>query len=263
MSDLVLVRDEGPVRWLTLNRPDVRNALSAELVDALRAELDAARTSGHRCVAITGAGTVFSAGADLKALEAMQSASYEENLADSQRLATLFGAIANHPLPIVAAVNGHAIAGGAGLAVACDIAIGIIGAKFGFTEVRIGFVPAIILNFLLRTVGEKTLRDLCLTGELITAEEAARIGLINTTTNAEGLPLLVEAFGVMFSKASPTAIAATKQLFLELRGRPLDEGLAHAAEANTRARATDDCREGIAAFLQKRKPNWLQEKSNE
>jgi len=259
----VLVRDEGPVRWLTLNRPDVRNALSADLVDALTDELQAAATSSARCIALTGAGTVFSAGADLKALEAMQSASYEENLADSQRLAALFKTIAIHPMPVVAAVNGHAIAGGAGLAIACDAAYVARGAKLGFTEVRIGFVPAIILNFLLRTAGEKVLRDLCLTGRLVSGEEAAALGLVNEAVEPEALAARVADFAAEVAKTSPNAVAATKKLFLELRGRPLDDGLALAAEANAHARATDDCREGIAAFLQKRKPSWIEEKNNE
>ncbi|MHC4954262.1 MAG: enoyl-CoA hydratase-related protein [Planctomycetota bacterium] len=256
MSELVRVRDEGFVRWLTLNRPDVRNALSAGLVAALQAALAEAETADVRCIALTGEGTVFSAGADLKALEAMQSASYEENLADSQRLADLFRCIALHPLPVVAAVNGHAIAGGAGLALACDVAFVAPEAKIGFTEVRIGFVPAIILNFLLRTAGEKVLRDLCLTGRRITGAEAARLGLVNEAVEPERLAARVAAFGDEVKQASPEAIAATKRLLLDLRSRPLDDGLASAAEANARARATTDCREGIAAFLQKRKPNW-------
>ena len=133
-----------------------------------------AEKTDARCIVITGAGKAFSAGADLKALEAMQGASFEENLADSQSLAALFLAIAEHPLPIVAAVNGHAIAGGAGLALACDATFVARGAKMGFTEVRIGFVPAIILNFLLRNGGEKLLRDLCLTGRLLTEDESPR-----------------------------------------------------------------------------------------
>ena len=257
MSELVRVADEGVVRWLTLNRPEARNALSADLVDALQAALTDAATSGARCIALTGEGTVFSAGADLKALESMQSASYEENLADSSRLADLFRAIALHPLPIVAAVNGHAIAGGAGLALACDVAFVAPQAKIGFTEVRIGFVPAIILNFLLRTVGEKVLRDLCLTGRRIDGAEAARLGLVNEAVESDQLAARVAAFGNEVKQASPEAIAATKRLLIDLRSRPLDEGLEIAAEANAHARATADCREGIAAFLNKRKPQWI------
>ena len=250
MSDLVLTRDEGRVRWLTLNRPDARNALSPELVEALREELG--RATNARCIAITGAGSAFSAGADLKALEAMQSASFEENLADSQSLAALFLAIAEHPLPIVAAVNGHAIAGGAGLALACDATFVARGAKLGFTEVRIGFVPAIILNFLLRNAGEKLLRDLCLTGRILKPEEIAR--LVSEVVAPDALAARVAAFASEIAMASPEAVAATKKLFLDLR--PIDEGLGLAAEINAAARGTEDCREGIAAFLQKRNPAW-------
>ena len=129
-------------------------------------------------------------------------------------------------------------------------------AKFGFTEVRIGFVPAIILNFLLRTVGEKILRDLCLTGRLLPSEEAYMLGLLTDFVAAEDLEETVHTHARELAKASPEAIAATKRLFLELR--PLAGGLNIAAEANARARATEDCREGIAAFLQKRKPSWAQ-----
>jgi len=253
VSDLVLIRDEGAVRWLTLNRPDARNALSAELVAALGAAL--AQPTDARCLVITGAGKAFSAGADLKALEAMQSATYEENLADSQALAGLFGAIANHPLPIVAAVQGHAIAGGAGLALACDATFVARGAKLGFTEVRIGFVPAIILNFLLRCAGEKLLRELCLTGRLLREDEIET--LATEVVEADRLTERVAAFASELAQASPEAVAATKKLFLELR--PLEESLARAAEINARARGSDDCREGIAAFLQKRNPSWRSE----
>jgi methylglutaconyl-CoA hydratase len=159
VTDSVLRRDEGIVRWLVLNRPEKRNALDAEMVTRLMDELEGARGTQARCLAITGAGSVFSAGADLAALQALQRATREENLADSLRLAELFQAIAEHPLPVLAAVNGHAIAGGAGLAIACDFAVGVEGAKLGFTEVRIGFIPAIILNFVLRAVGENVARS--------------------------------------------------------------------------------------------------------
>jgi methylglutaconyl-CoA hydratase len=253
VSRLVTVHEEGAVRWLTLNRPDQRNALSAELVEALKEAL--AQDTNARCIAITGAGKAFSAGADLKALEAMQSASFEENLADSQSLAGLFLAIAEHPLPIVAAVNGHAIAGGAGLALACDATFVARGAKMGFTEVRIGFVPAIILNFLLRNTGEKLLRDLCLTGRLLTEAEIASV--VNAVVEPAELIRCVEAFASELEYASPQAVAMTKKIFLDLR--PLVEGLGIAAELNAQARATEDCREGIAAFLQKRNPSWREE----
>jgi methylglutaconyl-CoA hydratase len=257
---MVLVRDQGPVRWLTLNRADKRNALSAELVGALDAALD--DTGDARCLAITGAGTVFSAGADLAALQDMQTASFERNLEDSRRLAALFEKIASHALPIVAAVNGHAIAGGAGLAVACDAAFMTDDAVLGFTEVRIGFVPAIVLNFLLRTTGERAVRDLCLTGRRIGAHDAALLGLVNEALPASGVVAAVARFGDDVALASPEAVAETNRLLLDLYARPRADGLRDAAEANARARATADCREGNAPFLEKRKPNWVREEKS-
>jgi len=253
---LVLVRDEGPVRWLTLNRPDQRNALSAGLVQACREAFDDAKNSSARCIALTGAGKVFSAGADLKALKAMRNASLEENTADSKVLADLLHDIQAHPLPVIAAVNGHAIAGGSGLTAACDLTVAAKGALFGFTEVRIGFVPAIVLNFLLRTVGEKTVRDLALTGRRLPAEEALTLGLINEVCEAADLAGRLAALGAEFEKCSPEAIAHTKRLILELGPKNLPDGLALAARANAKARATSDCQEGIDAFLAKRPPRW-------
>jgi methylglutaconyl-CoA hydratase len=247
----VLVRDDGPVRWLMLNRPDRRNAFSAELV----AELKAALADHHpaRLLAITGAGTTFSAGADLQALQKMHGASRAQHLADAQSLAELFRIIAAHPLPVVAAVNGHALGGGAGLVAACDFAFAVGAAKIGFTEVRLGFVPAIVLNFLLRAVPERAARDLCLTGRQLDAAEAASLGLWRTT---DDLHVAVRALGDQIAVCGPSAVAHTKQLFLALRHLPLDEGLARACEENAAARTSADFREGVAAFLEKRKPRW-------
>ncbi|MHC4549300.1 MAG: enoyl-CoA hydratase/isomerase family protein [Planctomycetota bacterium] len=253
---LVLAHDVGPVRWLTLNRPQKRNALGASLTTQLQQALKEAKNGPARCVAITGAGTAFSAGADLEELLALRTASHEENLADSHRLAELLKKIAKHPLPVVAAVNGPAIAGGAGLAIACDLTVAADDAIMAFTEVRVGFVPAIILNFLLRTVGEKAIRDLCLTGRRISMSEAKQLGLVHRVVPHDQLTQAVAELGSRFEKASPAAIATTKQLFLKLRHLPLDKGLLLAAEENASVRATPDCREGIAAFLEKRKPKW-------
>ena len=247
---MIEIRDEGPVRWITLNRPEKRNALNAEMVTALRNALDG--TGDARCLAITGAGKAFSAGADLQALQDMRTATYEENLADSQHLAGLFLAIAEHPLPVAACVNGHAIAGGAGLAIACDFTYAVPGAMYGFTETRIGFIPAIVMNFLMRRVGERVSRDLCLTGRLMDTGEAESLGLLAVHDDPSAA---VAALGNEIAQCSPEAVARTKRHFLELR--PLD--LSASAAANAHARATDDCREGIAAFLEKRKPRWQNE----
>lgn len=255
-AGLVLVEDEGPVRWLTLNRPDKRNALSDELVDTLSEALAGAKDSGARAVAITGAGRVFCAGADLAALKELRNASFEENLADSWQLADLLLDIVEHPLPVIAAVNGPALGGGAGLAAACDITVAAKSARFAFTEVRVGFVPAVVLNFLARTVGGKAARELCLTGRPVPAEEAAAIGLVNRVVAANALRGAVKALGDEIAQCGPGAVAATKALFLKLGSLPLGEGLDKAAQANAEARESDDCREGVDAFLEKRKPRW-------
>jgi methylglutaconyl-CoA hydratase len=247
----VLVRDDGPVRWLTLNRPAQRNALDGELVAALRREL--ASPGAARCFALTGSGAAFSAGADLKALQAMQTATFEENLADSGRLAALLREIAENPLPVVAAVHGPALGGGAGLAVACDAAFATRDAVLGFPEVRIGFVPAIVLGFVVRAVGERHARRLCLTGRRLDAEEAGRLGLCTVVDDLAGA---VQSLGAEIALASPQAVAHTKRLFVGLRHLPLAEALRLGAEENARARGTEDCREGVAAFLEKREPRW-------
>ncbi len=247
----VLVRDVGPVRWLTLNRPDKRNAFSPELIAALKTAL---RDPGAaRLLAITGAGPTFSAGADLAALQKMQSATREQHAADARSLADLFQMIAEHPLPVVAAVNGHALGGGAGLVAACDFAFAVPAAKIGFTEVRLGFVPAIVLNFLLRAVSERIARDLCLTGRQMEAAEAASLGLWRV---ADDLEAAVRVLGDEIAQCGPSAVAHTKRLFLALRHLPLADGLTKACEENAAARMSGDFREGIAAFLEKRRPNW-------
>lgn len=247
----VVVRDAGPVRWLTLNRPDKRNAFSPELIATLKAAL---RDPGPaRLLAITGAGTTFSAGADLAALQKMQSATREQHLADARSLAELFQMIAEHPLPIVAAVNGHALGGGAGLVVACDLAFALPTARMGFTEVRLGFVPAIVMNFLLRAVSERVARDLCLTGRQLEAAEAASLGLWRVTDDLE---TAVGVLGDEIAQTAPGAVAHTKRLFLALRHLPLAEGLAKACEENAAARVSPEFRDGVADFLEKRRPKW-------
>ncbi len=244
---MIDIRDEGCVRWLTLNRPEKRNALNAAMVTALKESLK--DTGDARCLAITGAGNTFSAGADLAELQAMQDRSYEENLADSRHLSELFVEITRHPLPVVAALNGHAIAGGAGLAVACDFTFATPGALFGFTEVRVGFIPAIVMNFLVRAAGEKVARALCLSGRRLPVEELEQLGLLAVVPD---LGAAVADLGARIARSSPEAIAATKRHFLELFPLDLEASIA----ANARARGTDDCKEGIAAFLEKRTPRW-------
>ena len=248
----------GPVLTLTMDRPEVRNALNADLVTALRDALDeASGDDGVRVVVLTGSGKAFSAGADLAALRSLQSASAEANLADSEHLAGLFDRIARHPKPVVASVNGHAIAGGCGLAAACDFSLVAEGAKLGFTEVRIGFVPAIVAVVARRKLGDAALRDLMLTGRLITAPEAAACGLVTRAVPGADLDAETDALcGALATETSGTAVALTKRLLLDVHGMGWSEGVGHAVRLNALARATDDCRAGVAAFLGKTDPPW-------
>ena len=248
----------GPVLTLTLDRPDVRNALSGELVTALRAALDAASSDdGVRVIVLAGSGTVFSAGADLSALQGLQSASAEANLSDSEALADLFEAIYRHPKPVVARVHGHAIAGGCGLAAVCDVSLVSESAKLGFTETRIGFVPAIVAVFVVRKLGEAAARDLLLRGHLIGADEAARIGLVTRAVPADRLDAEVDALCTeLATQTSASAVALTKRLLADVPSMGLAEGLSYASRLNALARMTDDCRAGVAAFLGKTDPPW-------
>jgi methylglutaconyl-CoA hydratase len=253
----VTVRDEGPVRVLTLDRPEARNALSRSLRAELHAAVDeAAADDAVRAVVVTGAGEAFCAGLDLRELEATLAQAREEHEADTRQLAELLTAVVNCPKPVVAAVNGPAVAGGAGLATACDLALAAPQARFGYTEVRIGFVPALVSVLLLRQVGERHARELLLGGHLIDARRAAEIGLVNRVV--ESAPVLEAALDLAarLARNAPRALADTKELLARLPGTSLDEGLALAAQANVAARAGEELREGVRAFLEKREPEW-------
>lgn len=258
MASLVQYHVDGRVARITLDRPEKRNALSAPLVTELKAALaEAGADAAVRVVVLTGAGDVFSAGADLAALEALQTATPMENLADSRHLAELFEQLYLHPKPVIARIKGHAIAGGCGLAAVCDFAIASEESKLGFTEVRIGFVPAIVSVFVLRKLGEAATRDLLLRGALIPAARAAEIGLITRAVPAEALDETVDRLAAELStETSASALALTKQLLARVPGMGLAEALAAAVETNAFARGTDDCRAGIAAFLARTLPPW-------
>lgn len=252
---------EGSVLTLTMDRPEVRNALNADLVAALRQRLDdASGDASVRVIVLTGSGSAFSAGADLAALQGLQTASAEANLADSEHLAGLFDAIVQHPKPIVAKVGGHAIAGGCGLAAACDFSLVASGAKLGFTEVRIGFVPAIVAVIARRKLGDAALRDLMLTGRLITAQEAEACGLVTRAVAPEDLDAETDALcRSLATETSGTAVALTKRLLADVHGMGWAEGVSYATRLNALARSTDDCKAGVAAFLGKTAPPWKSE----
>lgn len=247
---------EDALALVTLNRPEKRNAMSPlmarELVDAL-AEIE---HSAARVAILTGAGTVFSAGVDLENLRQLASQSFEENLADSRRMANLFHRVYGFPKPLIAAVNGHAIAGGCGLATLCDFTLAVPDAKIGYSEARIGFIPALVSVFLIRQIGEKRARDLLLTGRLIDAAEAQRLGLVNEIVPAEELLARARALAGTLIANSPESLTRTKVLLSEYSRRELDLQIDLAIDANAQIRSTEDFREGVAAFLEKRPPKW-------
>lgn len=250
--------DRGPVRVLTLNRPDRRNALNAELVDRLTLGLETAGADqALRLVVVTGAGTAFSSGADLDALGRLQSASVGENRVDSETLARLFRTMLTLPLPILGAVNGHAVGGGCGLAAACDIVFAVPEARLGFPEVSLGFVPALVAGLLRRRVGDAQARLLLFTGRLLDTGQAARIGLVTEQVGSDDLIARAVDFGEELARrTSRSAVAATKALLERQAGlAPLD-ALADGAAVNAWARGTADCRAGVAAFLAGDNPPW-------
>ncbi len=253
----ILTDRRGSVRILTLNRPAVRNALSADLRGALADALhEAAADEATRAVVLTGAGEAFCAGLDLRELEGLSERSTEENRADSRDLADLLLQLATFSKPVVAAVNGPAVAGGAGLVSACDLAVMDRNARIGYTEARIGFVAALVSVFLVRQVGDKHARDLLLSARLVTAEEAAAMGLVNeVATPGQALAAAVDrARGL--ARNAPGSLAMTKALLAAVPSMGLEEGLRYAMEVNVAARERDELHEGVRAFLEKREPSW-------
>ncbi len=253
----ILTHDEGGIRKLTLNRPDRRNALTpemqAELIDALD---EAAQSSSIRVLVLTGAGDAFCAGLDLSALQATRSKSALELADDAHRVARIFRTLYELPIPTIAAVNGHAIAGGAGMATVCDFTLAVPSAKFGYTEVKIGFLPALVSAYLSLQIGDKRARNLLLTGRLLSADEAHTLGLVTEIHPREALFTQVDELAQTLIANAPGSLRATKAL-LAAQNRPwLDHAIEAALSANAAIRTTAGFHEGVAAFLEKRKPVW-------
>ncbi len=220
------------------------------------AALDEVAKSSALVLILTGAGKAFCSGMDLDNLKALVGRSPEQSLKDSETMARLFRSLYDFPRPTIAAVNGAAIAGGCGLATLCDFTLAAEGAKFGYTEVRIGFVPAIVSTFLLRQVGEKHARDLLLTGRIIDADEARSIGLVNEVVPTEKLIERARELASQLMENSPASLVCTKRLLSDHARSELDAQIRSAVRENAAIRATSDFREGISSFLEKRKPRW-------
>jgi methylglutaconyl-CoA hydratase len=250
-----LAHDAG-VAIITLNRPDKRNAISYELIEELLAAFDEVARSSALVLLLTGAGKAFCSGMDLENLKSLIGRSPEQSLKDTQTMARLFRTLYEFPKPTIAAVNGAAIAGGTGLATLCDFTLAVPDAKFGYTEVRIGFVPAIVSTFLLRQVGEKIARDLLLTGRLFDASEAQRIGLVTEIVPSENLMSRARELAAHVMENSPASLRYTKRLLSEAGRAELDGQINAAVRENAAIRETADFREGVTSFLEKRKPKW-------
>jgi methylglutaconyl-CoA hydratase len=242
---------------VTLNRADKRNAISYELIDDLIHALDEVKNSTARSLILTGAGKAFCSGMDLDNLKALIGRTPEQNIEDSRTMVSLFRSLYEFPKPTIAAVNGAAIAGGTGLALLCDFTLAVPDARFGYTEVRIGFVPAIVSTFLLRQVGEKIARDLLLTGRIFDAAEALKMGLINEIVPPEKLLNRARELARQLAENSPLSLLNTKRLLTDHARAELDVQIEAAVRENAGIRESADFREGIESFLEKRKPKWM------
>ncbi len=291
--DTLKLQHDSDLATLTLNRPEKRNAISPEMIDELLRALDEAESSRARVVIITGAGTAFCAGMDLDTLKALAAESPQHTTQDaalrspgatrvpggarkaadprgsrrdesstppalesSRRIASLFRRIYSFPKPLIAAVNGPAIAGGCGIATLADFTLAVPEAKFGYTEVRIGFIPAIVSVFLIRQIGEKRARDLLLTGRTFDADEARQMGLVNEVVPRGRLLERARELATTLLAASPESLVYTKRLLREFAEAEIDREVELAVRENASIRSTADFREGISAFLEKRKPSW-------
>jgi methylglutaconyl-CoA hydratase len=254
-STLTLASD-GSVATITLNRPDKRNAISYELINDMLRALEEVESSPAQILIVTGAGKAFCSGMDLDNLRSITGRTPDENQSDSATMALLFRTLYEFPKVTIAAVNGPAIAGGCGVATLCDFTLASSEAKFGYTEVRIGFVPAIVSTFLLRQIGEKHARDLLLTGRIVGAEEAFRLGLANEIVEPGNLLGRARELADSLLQNSPASLLATKRLLNRISSDALSRQIAAAVEENARIRTTADFREGVSSFLEKRTPRW-------
>jgi methylglutaconyl-CoA hydratase len=250
------LQTSGDIATITLSRPEKRNAISTEMMNDLMGALGDIEADSARVAILTGEGKAFSSGMDLAALEALATHSPAENLEDARRFARLLRRIWSFPKPTIAAVNGAAIAGGCGLATLCDFTLASPEATFGYPEVRIGFLPANVAIFLMRQIAEKHARDLLLTGRIIDAAEAQRMGLVNQIVLGAELMAAAQTLAAALLASSPTSLLKTKKLLCDIAAPEVDRELELAIAESAQIRTTRDFREGLASFLEKRTPKW-------
>ncbi len=245
--------------YITICRTEKRNALNDEVVLELHQSLiDAEKNDSVKIIILTGEGNTFCAGADLEYLQKLQNNTYEENLKDSMQLMELYKSIYTLSKIVIAQVNGHAIAGGCGLVTVCDFAFSVSDANYGYTETRIGFIPAIVMSFLVRKIGEARAKELLLTGNVINAQHALTDGLINYIVDDENelIKKVYEFAQELCVNNSAQSIATTKLMLSEMQNMTLPESLRYGAEMNAKARGSEDCKKGIDAFLNKKSIKW-------
>jgi methylglutaconyl-CoA hydratase len=253
----LLYAKDGAIATITLNRPDRRNAISSTMIEEVLASLNTAEAdSAVHVVILTGAGRAFCSGMDLETLQAIAGKTAEQNLADSRQMARMFHRLYSFPKPLITAVNGAAVAGGCGIATFSDITLAVPEAKFGYTEVRIGFIPALVSVLVRRQMGEKRARELLLAGQIIDAAEAFRLGMVTEIVPADNLLQRAYEVAAKFLEASPTSLRRTKRLLLQYNDKEVTQEIELAIQENAAIRATEDFREGLASFLEKRQPKW-------
>jgi methylglutaconyl-CoA hydratase len=246
----------GEIAMITLSRPEKRNAISAEMIAELFSAFNEVEASPARVLILTGAGKAFCSGMDLEALKALATQSPAEQREDADRLARLCLRIWSFPKPTIAAVNGPALAGGCAMATLCDFTVAVPEAKFGYPEVRIGFLPAVVSVFLVRQIGEKQARDLLLTGRSIDAAEAHRLGLVSQIVPPRELMTVAQILAASLLACSPVSLHMSKKLLCDFAAPEIGRELELAASASAQIRATQDFVEGLESFLEKRAPRW-------
>jgi methylglutaconyl-CoA hydratase len=243
--------DEGVAR-ITLNRAEKRNALDGEMIAEMRRSLaESANGEAVSVVLITGAGKDFCAGADLASIERLSRGTVMENVADARQLGDLFLEMRRHPRPIIAAVRGRALAGGCGIATAADFVLAAESAQFGYPEIKIGFVPAMVMAILRRSVSEKRALELLATGEIISADTALEIGMITRVFPDTAFDREVQSYAAQLATRSSSALTLTKSLFYQMDTVAFDAALSAGVQTNALARLTEDCRRGVQKFLKK------------
>ncbi|MCA9968929.1 MAG: enoyl-CoA hydratase/isomerase family protein [Anaerolineales bacterium] len=258
MSDSILLQEAGGVLRVTLNRPESHNALTPEMIAALTAAFRGVAARPHvRAVVLTGNGRSFCAGADLNSMRAAADFTFAQNVQDGEAIFDLMDAVDSCPRPVVGRINGAAIGGGAGLVSCCDVVVAVARAKFGFSEARLGIVPAVISPFVLAKIGVGNARELFLTGELFPAPRAQAVGLVqHVVADEAALDTAVAERLAHLLQAAPGAQAAAKALIRAVAYQPKGEMRAYTADLIAQRRASDEGREGMSAFLQKRPPAW-------